>query len=68
MSGRNQEMWRPLLRKARKANFTIDKTGGGHLKITTPDGSIARYFPATPGSAKSSYMLKTFLRQQGVNV
>jgi hypothetical protein len=72
MAGRNRELIRPLIKKAKKANFRVETTSGGHQKLIPPmkNGEKGKpyFFPTSPGSAKTAYMLKSYLRKQGVPV
>ena len=63
---RNQELMRPLLRLARRSGFQVEHTKNGHLRIRNGDASTV--LASTPSSAKASYLLKSWIRKQGLAV
>lgn len=64
MAGRNQKDLRPLLRKCQDAGVSVEKTNGGHIRLTAPDGAFY-VTSSTPGSAKAIYCLRSWLRHHG---
>jgi hypothetical protein len=54
-----------LARKCREQGATVERTGGGHVKVVGPGGVV--YFGSTP-SASSLAKTKAQLRNAGITV
>lgn len=54
-----------LMRKLKQLDCEVDRTRGGHWKITTPNGAvvIAAFSPRAPGSVNATIQR---LRKEGV--
>lgn len=56
-----------LLDRASEEGATVQRTGGGHWKVTAPDGSTC-YCPATPSDYRGVRNVRAKLRRIGLNV
>ena len=64
---RNVKDMKPLLRLAESIGVIITQTGSGHLRLVSPSGDVT-VVSNTPKTGKASYMLKSWLRRQGLQV
>jgi len=64
---RNVKDMKPLLRLAESSGMTITQTGSGHWRLVSPSGAIT-VVSSTPKTGKAAYMLKSWLRRQGLQV
>ena len=66
MAGHTSDM-RKLMRRAKKAGCTVTRTGGGHYKIITPNGTriICSFSPRDNGAYRDTLR---DLRRDGVQI
>ncbi len=64
---RNTKDMKPLLRLAESIGVVITTTGSGHLRLKALSGDIT-VVASTPKTGKASYLLKSWLRRQGLQV
>jgi hypothetical protein len=59
---------RPLVLAAVEAGWTVERTGGGHLRFKSPSGALV-FTPSTPGGGRRSIEnCRAELRRKGLNL
>ena len=58
---------RPVLKQARALDCTVERTNGGHVRITCPDGGVI-FTGMTPSDPRSVKNLTAMLRRKGVEL
>jgi predicted RNA binding protein YcfA (HicA-like mRNA interferase family) len=62
-------LMKDLIKIAREHGWTVEKTGGGHLRFASPDGASVVYAPQSPhGGNRSVENTKQNLRRAGLPV
>jgi hypothetical protein len=56
-----------LLRRARRAGFTVERTGSQHWRITAPSGATTTA-AATPSDRRAPLKLRRDLRRIGLEI
>lgn len=57
----------PLVEAALAAGWRLDRTGGNHLKLTSPEGQ-AVFFPSSPSDWRGARNLRSTLRGFGLKI
>lgn len=57
--------FRPLVRAARAAGWTVDNTARGHLRLTSPTGAVV-VTGGTPSDYRAPRHLRSRLRKEGL--
>ena len=55
-----------LVRDLRDLGVQVEVTGGGHYRVSTPQGPV--YLPATPSCGRATRNARSELRRHGVPV
>jgi len=66
MAGHRADMMK-LLKQIRKKGCTVERTGSGHWRITTPNGAslITSFSPKTPGALRD---ITRRLKKEGIEL
>ena len=66
MAGHRSDMMK-LVKRAKSKGCTVERTGSGHWRITTPEGVkiLASFSPSTPGAYRDTIR---DLRRAGVSL
>jgi predicted RNA binding protein YcfA (HicA-like mRNA interferase family) len=57
----------PLVEAAIEAGWTLERTGGNHLKLISPEGR-AVFFPSSPSDWRGARNLRSTLRSYGLKI
>lgn len=56
----------PLIEAALAAGWTLERTGGGHLRLRSPEGASV-VFPSSPSDWRGARNLRSTLRRYGLD-
>lgn len=65
MSGTVHKEWRPLVAKAQKAGWKLERRPSNHLWLLSPDGKTIISFSGTPSDRRAIHQLRSQLRRAG---
>lgn len=57
----------PLVEAAIEAGWTLERTGGNHLKLQSPDGKVV-FLPSSPSDWRGAKNMRSLLRRYGLDV
>jgi hypothetical protein len=55
-------------RELEHAGLTVERSGGGHYRVTAPDGSIVGFVPFSPSTNRWRQNMLTQLRRRGIEL
>ena len=71
LSGRaarvNKEV-KAFLRRLERAGLVVERSGGGHYRVSTPDGKTVAFVPFSPSTNRWRENTITQLRRQSIDV
>lgn len=59
--------WRPLVSAAVRAGWTLEKTGGGHIRWQSPTGGCT-FTASSPSDRRAMYNARSRLRRAGLSI
>jgi hypothetical protein len=59
---------RHLIRRCEKAGLTVERSGGGHWKVTSPEGETVATIPFSPSTNRWLENTLTQLRRRGIEL
>ena len=55
-------------RELERAGLTVERSGGGHYRVSTPDGGIVGFVPFSPSTNRWRQNMVTQLRRRGIEL
>lgn len=59
--------WRPLVQAAADARWTLEKTGSGHIRWQSPEGTCT-FTSSSPSDRRAMYNARSRLRRAGLPI
>jgi hypothetical protein len=55
-------------RELERAGLTVERSGGGHYRVSTADGGIVGFVPFSPSTNRWRHNMITQLRRRGIEL
>ncbi len=55
-------------RQLERAGLTVERSGGGHYRVSAPDGGIVGFVPFSPSTNRWRQNMITQLRRRGIEL